>query len=64
MLPDVTTAVTLGAPVVRLWDDAAEDWAAATYKKRPGGRVRVSAAGEYDISVDGRCVEHDPARGD
>ena len=50
MLPDVT-GVTLGAPVVRVWEDTAEDWTAATYKKRPAGRVRVSASGEYEISV-------------
>ena len=50
MLPDVT-GVTLGAPVVRVWSDDAEDWTAATYKKRPAGRVRVSASGEYEISV-------------
>ena len=49
-LPDVT-GVTLGVPVVRVWDDYAEDWTAAPYRKRPAGRVRVSASGEYDISV-------------
>ena len=49
-LPDVT-GVTLELPVVRVWDDTAEDWTAATYRKRPAGRVRVSASGEYDISV-------------
>ena len=50
MLPDVT-AVTLGVPVVRLWDDDTEDWVAATYKKRPAGAVRVESSGEYEISV-------------
>ena len=50
MLPDVT-GVTLGVPIVRVWDDGGEDWTAATYRKRPAGRVRVSASGEYDISV-------------
>ena len=50
-LPDVT-GVTLGAPVVRLWDDDAEDWTAAGYKKRPAGRVRVNQSGEYDISIE------------
>ena len=50
MLPDVT-GVTLGVPVVRVWSDTAEDWTAATYKKRPAGAVRVSASGEYEISV-------------
>ena len=50
MLPDVT-GVTLGVPIVRVWDDTAEDWTAATFRKRPAGRVRVSASGEYDISV-------------
>ena len=50
MLPDVT-GVTLGVPVVRVWSDTAEDWTAATYRKRPAGRVRVSASGEYEISV-------------
>ena len=51
MLPD-TTGVQLGAPVVRLWDDGAEDWATATYRKRPAGRVRVDRSGEYEISVE------------
>ena len=50
MLPDVT-GVTLGVPVVRVWSDTAEDWTAALYKKRPAGAVRVSASGEYEISV-------------
>ena len=51
MLPDVT-GVTLGVPVVRVWDDTAEDWTAATYKKRPSGSVRVERSGEYEISIE------------
>ena len=51
MLPDVT-GVTLGVPVVRVWDDTAEDWTEATYRKRPAGSVRVERSGEYEISVE------------
>ena len=60
LLPDVS-AVTLGAPVVRLWDDNTEDWTPAIFRKRPAGRVRVNQSGEYDISIEADASTTIPA---